>query len=73
MMYGHQCRIYILCFWLSLQDSLQDHLSIEDERETVSCVPSSLIRSSKRDESCASHKAQNAYGGGDVWHTFNEG
>ena len=66
MMNGHQCRIYILCFWLSLQDSLLDHLSIEDARETVSCVPSSLIRSSKQNKSCAGHKAQNAFGRGDV-------
>ena len=74
-MYGHQCRIYILCFWLSLQDSLQDHSSIEDERETVSCISSSLIRSSKQDESWDGHKAQNTYGRGDVIFgvTFKEG
>ena len=74
MMYGLQFS-YILCLWLSLQDSLPDHLSIEDERETVSCVPSSLIPSSMLDESCVGRKDQNAHGRGDVMFgvTFNEG
>ena len=68
-------QIYILCLWLSLQDSIPDHLSIEDVRETVSCVPSSLIRSSMLDESCAVRKDQNVHGRGDVMFgvTFKEG
>ena len=69
------CRIYILYFWLSHQDSIPAHLSIEDERETVSCVPSSLTQLAMQDDSCASHKAQNAFGRGDVMFgvAFKEG
>ena len=51
---------------MSLQDYLADHLSIEDEREKVSSVPSSLSQSATQDDSCAGHKVQNAFGSGDV-------
>ena len=58
---------------LSLQDYLADHLSIEDEREKVSSVPSSLSQSATKDDSCAGHKVQNAFGSGGVMFgvTFN--
>ena len=71
---GHNSVISYV-FYLSLQDSLPDHLSIEDARETVSCVPSSLIRSSMLDESCVVRKDQNAHGRGDVMFgvAFKEG
>ena len=41
-------------------------MSIEDTRETVSCVPSLLTQSVTQDDSCSGHKAQNAFGRGDV-------
>ena len=45
---------------------MPDHLLIEDERETVSIVPSSIPQSATQDDSCAGHKVQNAFGCGDV-------
>ena len=50
----------------SVQDYLADHLSIEDERETVSCIPSSLTLSGTQDDSCGDHKSQTTFGRGDV-------
>ena len=55
---------------MSHQDSLPDYLSIEDERETVSIVPSSLSQSAMQDDSCAGNKVKNAFVRGDGV-TFN--
>ena len=58
---------------MSLQDSLPDYLSIEDKRERVSIVHSSISQSATQDDSCAGHKVKNAFGRGDVMFgvTFN--